>query len=94
MVAADVPPIPDLLAYINKLNAELSFVKVFSFGNQVLIESEFLASQLSHGVFHNACRHVALAADETAQNIHEIFGGTPRWQSGKKPSYKFGFSPD
>ena len=94
VVAADVPPIPDLLSYINKLNAELSFVKVFSISNQVLIESEFLASQLSHGVFHNACRHVAEASDATGQSIHEIFDGTPRWQAGKKPTYKFGFSPD
>ena len=34
VVAADVPPSPDLLAYMTKLNAEISYVKVFGFGNQ------------------------------------------------------------
>jgi hypothetical protein len=86
--------------YFDWINNKIKPKYIFHQNSNVLLfpnskrHIEILASQLSHGVFHNACRHVAEASDAAGQSIHEIFDGTPRWQSGKKPSYKFGFSPD
>ena len=94
VVAADLGAIPELLAYINYRCADTPLVKVIHVGNQVLVESEFRAESLSYLLFQNSCQLVARYSDEIGTDLIELFQGTPRWQNGKRPNYKFGFIPE
>jgi hypothetical protein len=91
VVAADLPAIPEIYVYINELNSKINFVRAFHIENQILIESEFHLRNLNHETFDFACRHIARESDNFAEEIRSLFGGTPRWQTGKKPNYKLGF---
>jgi hypothetical protein len=92
VVATDIPAIPDLLVYINDVNCRISFVRTLHVLNQVLVEADFLASELSATLFHTVCRHIAEVSDEIGEGLVEIFDAKPRWQLGKQKNYAFGFS--
>lgn len=92
VVATDIPAISDLLVYINDVNCRISFVRTLHVLNQVLVEADLLASELSATLFHTVCRHIAEVSDEIGGGLVEIFDAKPRWQSGKKTNYAFGFT--
>jgi len=91
VVATDVPAIQDLLAFINDVNCRITFVRTLHVLNQVLVEADFLATELSSNLFHTVCRHIATVSDEIGGGLVEIFDAKPRWQLGKQKNYAFGF---
>lgn len=94
VVASGLPAIPDLYEYLNRVNSTLFFVRVFHFGDQVLIETDVNLGDVGPTSFHNLCRYVAIASDQIADELTSNFQATPRWQIGKKINYTFGFSPN
>jgi hypothetical protein len=94
VVASGLPGIPDLFAYLNRVNSTLFFVRAFHFGDQVLIETDVNLGDVGPSSFHNLCRQVAIASDQIADGLIRDFQATPRWQNGKKTSYAFGFGPN
>lgn len=94
VVASNLPGIPELFEYLNRVNSALFFVRAFHFGDQVLIETDINLGDVGPTSFHDLCRQVAIASDQIADELISEFQATPRWQNGKKVNYTFGFSPN
>lgn len=97
VVLADVEISPGLLGALNGINAESQFARAFHVADQVLIEHEIWADDVNPANFGYACRAVAAASDRFGRQLHESFGGTPRFENSKTPEYSppptFGFHP-
>jgi len=93
VVASSIPSIPNLFEYLNQVNSTLYFVRAFCYGDQVLIETDINLEDIGPSIFHNLCRHVAIASDQIADDLMSRFDAIPRWQNGKKVNYAFGFGP-
>ena len=85
---ADIEPTPDLLAAINAINTQIGFARAFHVAGQVLIESEMWGSDVNPYNFEHACRNVARATDASMPGLLERFGGTPRFELSKSPTYE------
>lgn len=72
---ADVPCTQELLEELNRLNADVRFVRVFWVREQVLVESDLVGSTLDPEEFDNACTAVATITDHIGPVLAERFGG-------------------
>ena len=94
VVLAELGENPELHKAINEINAELQFARAFHIQDQLLIESDIWGSDLNMSNFHYACKNIAIASDSFGNSLLSVFGGTPRFELTKKPTYKIGFIQD
>jgi hypothetical protein len=94
VLLADLEANPELHGALNDINANMRFARAFHIQKQVLIESEIWGSDLNITNFQHACRNVAIASDAYGNALLNSFGGTPRFEMTKKPTYRIGFIQD
>jgi len=94
VVLAELEGNSKLHAAINEINAELQFARAFHVHDQLLIESDIWGSDLNISNFHFACKNIAIASDAFGKSMLSTFGGTPRFELTKKPTYRIGFIQD
>jgi len=72
----DVEPNAELLAELNAINAQISLVRVFTVGSQVLVEGEILGDAIDPAAVAAVHESVDQVASETAPLLAAMFGGT------------------
>jgi len=90
VLAAELTPAQGLYQFLNSMNMNLEIVRVFHIFDQVLLEAEIRLERLDIESFAAACDSVADASDRFGPELIEVFGGNPRWELGKKATYKYG----
>ncbi len=87
-VAVDeVDPSPDLYARLNEINGQLRFARTFYMRQQILFESEIWGTDVNPTNLDHACRNIATATDSFGCDLVQHFGGTPRFERSKSPTY-------
>jgi hypothetical protein len=66
---------PDLMTELNDINAHIQFARVFWVEEQVLLESEIVASELDHDELRTACNTVSRLLTELGPMLRARFGG-------------------
>ena len=88
VAVADLKPTPDLMSMLNEINSHIHFARAFHVGNQVIIESEIWADDVTPANFLYACQNVAAATDAFAPRILEQFGGRALFEESKTDAYE------
>ena len=77
-----------LMHALNRINADLSFCRVFWVRGQVLFEAEHLGTTLDDGDFRSCAMAVATATDFYSPQLAEEFGGRLAFDESKEEDYR------
>ena len=83
IAVSDVVATPPLLAELNDINADVSFVRVFHVRGQVLVETDLLGEALDPRSFDNACGAVGAVAHQISGRLADRHGGTRVFDGGQ-----------
>lgn len=87
VVLADVDADPELAVVLNAINTDLKFARIFHVAGQVLVEIDIWADDVDSVNFGDACFRIAAASDYFGHRLHEVFGGTMRFEESKTEEY-------
>ncbi len=93
VAVSDIGPTPGLMTALNEINTLIHFARAFHVGEQVIVESEIWAEDVTPANFLAACQNVASATDAFAPRIVDQFGGHPLFESSKSEAYQQGELP-
>lgn len=83
VAVSDIETSPELMVALNEVNRDLRFARAFHVGNQILIEAELWADDITPENFQQACRNVAGATEAFAPDLVKSFGGTLEFHESK-----------
>lgn len=87
IIAADLPPSPELFEALNEINTQLVLLRAMHLSQQVLIEGEVPALRADLEDFRSILQRVAHASDYFGPQVIEQFGGKSLFEASKAPEY-------
>ncbi len=93
VAVADVQDSPGLMSRLNQINSFIHFARAFHVGQQVIIEAEIWADDVTPANFLYACQNVAAATDTFGPEIQKAFGGRLLFEESKTDAYRQGELP-
>jgi hypothetical protein len=71
----DVDPSPELLFEINQINSKVPFAKLLHIENQLIVESDLVASSMDALELETAVSKISRAMDDYSATLSVVFGG-------------------